>query len=124
MSKTKNNPSHLENVSFRSHVRANDNGRTFVGYVDLTIVAPSALPDGSDLMLTITDVELAINSELKPVISFKSKKVVREGRDDAYFPYAYSRNAATRAWLTAALFALPEVQRAIKDADPLLALVG
>jgi len=112
---------HLEHVKFSACVRDNDNGRTFVGYVNATIVIPAALPDGSDLMLTINDMELAVNASGVAVLGFKSKKVVREGRDDQFFPYAFSRNAETRAWLTTTLFALPEVQRVLRTEQIVLA---
>lgn len=108
---------HLEHVRFHSCLNANAGGCWFLGYVSATLVAPKALPDGSDMMITIRDIELALNASGEPVIGFKSKKVEREGRETAYFPYAFSRNAETRAWLTATLFALPEVQRVVDAAD-------
>ena len=112
---------HLEQIRFYPCVFNNDDGSVAIGYGNVTIVAPSALPDGSDLMITINDIKLVINVDGKPVLHFKSKKVVREGKEPEWFPHASSKNAETRAWLTTTLFALPEVQRVLRTEQIVLA---
>jgi len=104
---------HLENVRFKPVPRPREDGSMFLGYADVTVVCAKALPDQSDFAITVRDIEVAVLADGRPVIGFKAKKVERADGTNAYFEYAFTRTAASRAWLTATIHALPEVKRVI-----------
>jgi len=99
----------FEDVRFRAHIREHEQ-TTFIGYADATLVAPSVLPDGSDLKLRIRGIEVKLTSN-GPRIDFKSEK----GRDGSWYPVLFPKSAESRTALTVALLADPTV-RAVVDA--------
>jgi len=92
----------FEDVRFRANLVKHDNS-IFVGYADGTLVVPSALPDGSALMLRIRSIEVKIvrgeNGDVSPRIDFKSEK----GRNGEWYPMLFPKSAESRTALTNAI---------------------
>lgn len=105
----------LENVRVKPCIKAHDSGRVHLAYVDATVVIPEALPDGSDFMITVPDISVAVTADGHNVVDFKSRVATVNGAEKR-FPYVFTRNAESRAWLTETLHALPEVNRLLAKA--------
>ena len=106
---------YLDGIRFREALKAHESGRDHLGYADVTIVMPGALPDGGDFRLAVPDISVAVTANGTNVIDFRSREVVIDG-ETKRFAYVYPVNAATRAWLVEQLHALPAVEIAIAKA--------
>lgn len=111
----------LENTRFREHLRENDGGSAFLGYLYAELVIADAInsEDGTeDLTLGMPDLAVMITADGKPFVSFPPKRakdgelVRRQNGNvvDAYF----TASAKSREVITSLVFAIPTVSRSVE----------
>lgn len=108
----------LADAKFKSYVKINPGGSIVLGYLNLaTIVVSDALGDGVDLKFGLSDTSVRLTAAGKPRIEPNSRPYTKRdgtsGRSYDWFP----ASAATREALTILVFALPEVQLAVEEAE-------
>jgi hypothetical protein len=110
----------LENTRFNPCVKQNDGGSTFLGYLGYCdLVVEDGIDEGEDLSMGLPDIEVRITVEGKQRIDFPEDERSWTGRDgedvEKRVARYFTSNAASRRALTAAVFALPSVKRAVKQ---------
>jgi hypothetical protein len=108
----------LENSRFTPHVNQNAGGSTFLGYLYFECIVEGALPDGGDLAIGMPDIQVRITVDGDNRIDFPEKEVTIKGEQKRVAHY-FSSNKETRRALTAAVFELPAVVRAVKQGEVL-----
>ncbi len=108
----------LEETRFNESIKLNPEGSIFLGYQYGVLVVEGALPGGEDLKIGMPDLQVRITVDGKPRIDFPSDVKTIRGQSKRVARY-FSANAATREFLTNAIFALPAVSRAVERAERL-----
>lgn len=106
----------LEETRFVESITLNPEGSIFLGYLYAKCVVEGALPGGADLEIGMPDIQVRITVDGKPRIDFPSDVKTIRGKAKRVARY-FSASAASREFLTNAVFALPAVSRAVERAE-------
>lgn len=108
----------LEETRFNESIIPNPGGSIFLGYLYAVAVVAGVLPSGEDLKIGMPDLKVRITVNGDPRIDFPDTEKSIDGVKKRV-PHYFSASAASREFLTHAVFALPAVWRAVERADRL-----
>ncbi len=105
----------LEETRFNESVTLNPQGSIFLGYLYAVLVVAGALGE-EDLKIGMPDLQVRITVDGAPRIDFPSDVKTIRGEKKRVSRY-FTASAASREFLTNAVFALPAVSRAVERAE-------
>lgn len=108
----------LANHRFNKSVKMNPQGSVFLGYLYTEAVLEGVI-DGSDFRMGLPDLQVRLTRQGEPRIEFPQD--LKEVRGESkWVPRYFASNSQTRELLTNAIFELPEVIRAVEEADEMI----
>ncbi len=110
----------LEETRFNESITVNPQGSLFLGYLYSVLVIAGVLPGGEDWKIGMPDLQVRITVDGTPRIDFPSDVKTIRGTSKRVARY-FTASAASREFLTNAVFALPAVSRAVERAERLRA---
>lgn len=106
----------LENNRFNESIRLNEGGSIFLGYLYSEVTFVGGLADGEDFKIGCPDLEVRITVAGTPRVDFPTEEKEIKGETKRVAKY-FSASKGTREALTAMVFALPQVSRAVEKAE-------
>jgi len=110
---------HFENLRFREGTPAqltpNEGGFCFLGYQSGDLIVTNALPDGSDLVVTLKDIRVRIHVDGTASISMPSREF-ETAKGETRRSMIFWIEGPTRDFLVKEIFAQRVVQRAYERA--------